>query len=91
MESTSVDLLTYCDCGRMGQVPLSGMAQRKGTITLTPTAPQETLVRIRTDYWTTYTWKNAQGDVVRKETVPCVSNGRFETHLYRKIRGYLAP
>ncbi len=91
MESTSVDLLTYCDCGRMGQVPLSGTAQRKGTITLNPTAPQETIVRIRVDYRTTYTWKNTQGDVVRKETIPCVSNGRFEVLLYRKIRGYLAP
>lgn len=87
----AVDLLTYCDCGRMGKALLSGKAYREGVITLKRTAPQETMVRVRMDYWTKYRWKNARGEVVRTETIPCVSNGRFENRLYRRVRSYLAP
>ena len=88
---TDVVLLTYCDCGRLGKVPLSGRAFREGSVTLRPTAPQETVVHIRIRYWTKYKWKNAQGRLVRTETIPCVSNGRFEKELYKRIRSYLAP
>jgi len=87
----TVDIPTYCDCGRMGQVPLSGQAHRKGVITVARTAPQETQVRIRIDYWTVYHWKNDEGGVVRAETIPCVSNGRFEHQLHKRVRSYLAP
>ena len=91
MKPTAVEIQTYCDCGRMGEVPMSGQASRKGTITLTPTAPQETVVRIKARYETTHEWRNAEGSVIRRETIPCVSNGRFERLLYKRILSYLGP
>jgi len=75
----------------MGETPLSGVALRRGTITLSRRAPQETMMRVATRYTTTHDWKDADGHVVRTETIPCVSNGRLERRIYQQAMRFLAP
>lgn len=91
LKAGAVDLQTYCDCGHMGKIPLSGRAWRRGTITLSRRAPQETMVHVATRYTTTHDWKDADGHVVRTETIPCVSNGRLERRIYEQAMRFLAP
>lgn len=91
LEPVSVRIEQYCDCGKLGDIPLTGGAQRKGVVNLKTGAPQETLVEISCDYSTTHTWKDIYGKVARTETIPCISNGRFEQEFYQSLIRYLSP
>lgn len=42
------------------------------------------MVHVATRYTTTHDWKDADGHVVRTETIPCVSNGRLERRIYEQ-------
>ncbi len=90
IKPTTVKLRTYCDCGKLGQTPLSGKAHRTTVITLKRTAPQETVVKISSSYSTIHKWRNADGRVVKEETIACVSNGLFERKLHKRILSYLS-
>ncbi len=90
IKPTTAKLRTYCDCGKLGQIPLSGKAHRTTVITLKQIAPQETVVRISSSYSTIHKWRNADGRVIKEETIPCVSNGLFERQLHKMILSYLS-
>lgn len=90
IKPTTVKLRPYCDCGKLGQTPLSGNAHRTTIITLKQTAPQETVVKISSNYSTIHKWRNADGRVVKEETIECVSNGLFERQLHKRVLSYLS-
>ncbi|NVL90308.1 MAG: hypothetical protein HWN69_04835 [Desulfobacterales bacterium] len=89
VEPVTVVIKDYCDCGKIGETPLKGLAKRRTKIKLKPKAPQKTVVEISCKYTTTYTWKNIYGKSVRNEIIKCTSNGRFEQGLYQRLIRYL--
>lgn len=91
LEPVTATIEPYCDCGRLGKRALTGEARRKTMVKVRATAPQETLVEISCSYVTGYDWKDRYGEVVRKETIPCISNGRFEQELYHGLIRHLSP
>jgi len=91
LEPVTVMIEPYCDCGRLGKSTLRGQVRREGVVEVKANAPQETLVEISCRYVTVYNWKDRYGNVMRKETIPCISNGRFEQELYHGLIGYMSP
>jgi hypothetical protein len=91
LEPVTVMIEPYCDCGSLGQSPLKGRVRRQSVIEVKANAPQETLVEISSSYATVYKWKDRHGKVLRKETIPCISNGRFEQALYHDLMRYMSP
>jgi len=91
LKPATVVLETNCDCGKLGNVPLTGSGNRHTHIRLEKRAPQETLLKIDCDYSTTRDWKDIHGKVGRRENIPCVSNGRFERELYQRVLGFMSP
>jgi hypothetical protein len=80
-----------CDCGRLGDTPLTGTAMRRTYIRLQKRAPQETVLNIVCEYSTIHQWKGLDGKVVRTENIPCISNGRFEREIHQRVLGYMSP
>ncbi len=91
LEPVTVSMKAYAYCGKIGKVPLQGQALRKATVSVKARAPQETAVEICCSYSTTHAWKNRYGEVVRIETVPCNSSGKFEQELYGRLIRYMSP
>lgn len=91
LEPVTVMVEDYCDCGKIGEMPLTGPVKRETTIKLKSKAPQKTLVEISCKYTTPYTWKDIYGKAVRTTTITCTSNGRFEQDLYRRLIRYIYP
>jgi hypothetical protein len=87
----SVDTRAFCDCGKIGEVPIQGKGVRKTVIRIHEQAPRESLMVVSTKYSTVYHWKNVEGNAVRKETIPCVSNGKYELEIYAGVISYLGP
>ena len=86
-----VGLEDNCDCGRLGDIPLTGTALRRTFVGLQKRAPQETVLKIVCEYSTILDWKGLDGNVVRTENIPCVSNGKFEREIHQRVLGYLSP
>jgi len=91
LKPVSVSLEANCDCGSLGDIPLRGKAWRHTVVGLNKRAPQETLLKIVCDYSTIHQWKGLDGKVVRKENIPCISNGRFERELHQRILSFMSP
>jgi hypothetical protein len=91
LEPTTVRLEAYCDCGRLGKVPLTGKVRRDTLIRLRKKAPHETMVEIICSYSTKHKWKDIYGRVVRTEAIMCVSNGEFERRLHNIVTSHLSP
>jgi hypothetical protein len=91
LEPVTVMIEPYCDCGRLGKSALKGQVRRQSVVEVKENAPQETVVEISCRYVTIYNWKDRHGKVMRKETIPCISNGRFEQELYDGLIGYMSP
>jgi hypothetical protein len=91
LKPVTVVLEANCDCGKLGNVPLTGSGNRHTRIRLEKRAPQETLLKIDCEYSTTHGWKDIHGKVVRRENISCVSNGRFERELYHRALGFMSP
>jgi hypothetical protein len=91
LKPAPVVLEENCDCGALGDTPLTGTALRRTYVRLQKKAPQETVLKIVCKYSTTYGWKGLDGKAVRTENILCVSNGRFERELYQRVLGYLSP
>jgi len=91
IEPVTVLIEDYCDCGKIGESPLTGPAKRETTIRLTSKGPQKTLVETSCKYTTTYTWKDIYGKAMRTEAIACASNGRFEQEVYRRLIRYIYP
>ena len=91
LEPVTVMIKPYCDCGSLGKSPLKGQVRRQSVVEVKANAPQETLVEISCSYVTVYNWKDRYGKVMRKETIPCISNGRFEQTVYHGLIRYISP
>jgi len=91
LEPVTVMMEAYCDCGSLGRNPLKGQVRRQSVIKVKANAPQETFLDISCTYMTVYHWKDRHGKVMRKETIPCISNGRFEQELYHGLIRYMSP
>ena len=91
LEPVTVMIEPYCDCGRLGNSALEGQVRRQSVVEIKAGAPQETLVEISCSYVTVYNWKDRYGKVMRQETIPCISNGRFEQQLYHGLIRYMSP
>jgi len=91
LKEETVPIQNNCDCGRIGNTPLTGSVRRKITIRLKRKAPQLTVVKIECTYTTTYTWKDIYNQNVRIQTIPCISLGNFESNLYQNLMKYLTP
>ena len=91
LEPVTVMIEPYCDCGRLGKSALKGQVRRQSVVEVKENAPQETVVEISCRYVTIYNWKDRHGKVMRKETIPCISNGRFEQALYHDLMRYVSP
>ena len=91
LEPVTVMIEPYCDCGRLGKSALEGQVRRQSVVEIKAGAPQETLVEISCSYVTVYNWKDRYGKVMRKETIPCISNGRFEQTVYHGLIRYISP
>jgi len=87
----TVTMAAYCDCGSLGRAPLTGRVRRQCVIKVKASAPQETFLDISCTYKTVYHWKDRHGKVMRRETIPCVSNGAFEKALTGRLTRYLSP
>jgi len=91
LKPASVVLEDNCDCGGLGDIPLTGTALRRTFVRLQKRAPQETVLKIDCEYSTIHDWKGLDGKAVRAENIPCVSNGRFERELHQRVLGYMSP
>jgi len=91
LDEETVPIQTNCDCGKIGDTPLTGSVKRKTTITLKKKGPQLTIVEIKCTYSTKYTWRDIYNRKVRTQTIPCVSSGRFESTLYCSLIKHLNP
>jgi len=91
LEPVTVVIEDYCDCGKIGEIPLTGPAKRETTIRLKPKGPQKTLMETSCKYATIYTWKNIYGKAMRTEAITCASNGHFEQELHRRLIRYIYP
>ena len=91
LQPATIMVQANCDCGKLGDVSLTGSGHRYTRIRLEKQAPQETLLIIHCDYSTTHYWKDIHGKVVRRERITCVSNGRFERELYQRVLGFMSP
>ncbi len=91
LEPVTVMIEPYCDCGSLGESALKGQVRRLSVVEVKANAPQETLVEISCSYVTVYNWKDRYGKGMRKETIPCISNGRFEQQLYHGLMRYMSP
>ena len=91
LKRATVLLEANCDCGKLGDVVLTGSGYRHTRIRFERRAPQETLLIIDCDYSTIRAWKDIHGKVVRRENIPCISNGRFEQELYQRVLGFMSP
>jgi hypothetical protein len=91
LEPVTVMIEPYCDCGRLGKSALKGQVRRQSLVEVKANAPQETVVEISCSYVTVYNWKGRHGKVMRKETIPCISNGRFEQALYHGLIRHISP
>lgn len=87
----TVPMAGYCDCGSLGRDPLRGRVRRQSVIKVKASAPRETFLDISCTYETVYHWKDRHGRVLRRETIPCISNGAFEKALYGRVTRYLSP
>lgn len=91
LKPATVVLIANCDCGKLGNVALTGSGLRHTRIRFETRAPQETLLIIDCDYSTTHEWKDIHGKVIRRENIPCISNGRFERELYQRVLDFMSP
>jgi hypothetical protein len=91
LTGATVLLEANCDCGKLGDAVLTGYGHRHTHIRLETRAPQETLLIIDCDYSTIRAWRDIHGKVVRRENIPCISNGRFEQELYQRVLGFMSP
>lgn len=90
LKPVMVDIGSNCDCGKLGNITLTGKARRRTVLTLTRRAPQETALEIVCNYSMTHQWQDIYGRTIRTETVPCISNGRFERELHKKVLAFMS-